>query len=163
MDELSYLIEKSRICDLLNRYAYYVDRNQFDKMVDIFTEDAIFRLVGMDAGEHHMSVKEYCSFVSQIVECCDFVIHNVNNILVEINQETAMATSYLSTVYGVRAGQAIPQFRVHSQKPVDVSHGAEYRDKLIKTPGGWRIEERVCTVFYERESVVQRVASDPSP
>jgi hypothetical protein len=149
--------DKLAIADLLCRYALAVDTDQFDQMTEIFTEDAQFSLVGMEPAEWRWSIAEYCQFVSTIVRQCDWVMHNTTNIIADVDGDTAFAISYLNTAYGVRAGEHIAQFGVHSDQPVDVEIGARYRDQLVRTASGWRIRERVCEALYQRERAVIRL------
>lgn len=149
--------DKQDIAELLHRYALAVDTDDFGKMAGIFVQDATFSLVGMDAAEWHWSVAEYCEFVSAIVKQCDWVMHNSGNLIVEISQDTATAISYLNTAYGVKPGEHVLQFQVHSDQPVDVEIGARYRDQLIRTASGWRIGKRVCEVLFQRERPVARM------
>lgn len=150
--------DKLAIVELLYRYALAVDTDDFGKMKDIFTEDATFRLLGMEAGEWHWTVKEYCEFVSTIVKQCDWVMHNTTNVIVDLAGDTASAASYLATTYGVKAGENVLAFQLHGNVPVDVELGARYRDRLVRTDEGWRIAERTCEVLYQRERVVERIA-----
>lgn len=150
--------DRLAITDLLYRYALAVDTNAFERMADIFVEDATFRLVGMEAGEWHWSVAEYCAFVSGIVAQCAWVMHNTTNVIVEVAGESASATSYLNTAYGVKAGEHVAAFQVASAEPVDVELGARYRDRLLRTEQGWRIAERVCEVLFQRERRVERLS-----
>lgn len=147
-------VEKAEILELLHRYAYAVDRDKFADMKNIFADGARFRLTGMPAGEWDMSVPEYIDFVSPIIKSCTFVVHSVTNTVIEVNGASATALSYLSTLYGVKAGVAVAAFGVDSPTPTDVSLGAEYQDKLVKTAQGWRITERICKVLYQRERTV---------
>ena len=154
--------DKQDICELLYRYALAVDTNNFAQMAHIFTPDATFSLVGMEAAEWEWSVSEYCEFVSAIVRKCDWVMHNTTNVIVDVHGDEASATSYLSTAYGVKAGEHVAQFGVHNAKPVDVQIGAHYRDQLVRTAAGWRIARRVCKALYQREQEVTRLNSAAS-
>ena len=151
--------DKFDITDLLYRYALAVDTDDFEQMANIFTEDAVFILVGMEAAEWRWSVAEYCEFVSTIVRQCDWVVHNTSNVIVEVSGDTATAISNLNTGYGVRAGENVAQFGVHSDQPIDVHIGARYRDRLVRTGSGWRIAERVCEALFQREQAVERLSA----
>lgn len=155
MEQLdSIYADKAEILELLHRYTYAVDRDEFSTMTTIFADGARFRLIGMAAGAWDMSIPEYIDFVSPIIKSCTFVVHRVSNTVIEVHDNTATALSYLSTLYGVKAGVAVAAFGVDSASPVDVSIGAEYQDKLMKTAQGWRITERICKALYQRERPV---------
>lgn len=151
--------DKLDITELLYRYALVVDTNNFAQMTDIFTPDATFILVGMEAAEWRWSVLEYCAFVSAIVQQCDWVVHHTNNVIVDVSGDTASAISNLSTAYGVKAGEHVAQFGIHADRPIDVSIGARYRDRLVRTEAGWRIAERICEALYQRETIVERLSN----
>lgn len=151
--------DKLDITELLYRYALAVDTNDFAQMAGIFTPDASFVLLGMEAAEWRWSVSEYCEFVSAIVRQCDWVVHNTSNVIVDVKGDAASAVSYLSTAYGVKAGEHVAQFGIHADHPTDVTIGARYRDRLVRTEAGWRITERICEALYQRESIVERLSS----
>ena len=122
-DSLS-LEDRLDIHQLIDLYGHLIDDREFQQLHKIFTEDAIFDLIGLPGGR--------CEGLPAIQEMMKAstshpLAHHATNIVIEV---TAGAVSVRSKGIGVghkgRVGSVV------------------YRDQLQKTDQGWRIQKRLC-------------------
>jgi ketosteroid isomerase-like protein len=122
--------DDAAIRDVLNEYCYCYDAGDVDRVVRLFTDDAVISNV---AGIHRGIVdirKNYVDFVAKR----RFGFHYVTNVTIRFSEEKdeAVATSYLLTLNVLNTGQ------------LAIVAGS-YIDRLRKSNGYWRIAERRIT------------------
>jgi 3-phenylpropionate/cinnamic acid dioxygenase small subunit len=115
------------IHQLMAHYGNLIDERQFSRTAEVFTPDAVYDLADFGFG--------VARGVAAIVELWTTstrhpLAHHVTNVVV--SEDDDGTTRVHSKIVGVGNGG-----RVGS---------ATYRDVVVRTPGGWRIAERIVTL-----------------
>ncbi len=131
------LADRLEIDDLLTRYATGVDRKQWDLWESCFTEDAYIDYTAF--GGTSGSVKEVRAWLEKTLAGFPMTQHLVANREVCIEGDTATARSMFFNPMGVPNGDGPHKLFLC---------GGYYLDKLVRTPAGWRIRERVEEFGY---------------
>lgn len=130
--ELSLLADRLAIDDLLTRYATAIDSKQFDLLDTVFTPDATIDYTS--AGGIRGSYPDVRTWLSDTLALFPMTQHLVTNRAVTIDGDTAAARSYFYNPMAMPSPDGtISHFFV----------GGYYNDRLVRTPGGWRIAERI--------------------
>jgi len=124
--------DRMEIQHLLTQYCHAVDEPNWDSFGNLFTEDAVLDFSAF--GGPRCGVTEMATFLSNIVKDLAGSQHTISTSLLHLNGEIA-------------EGRTAAQVMLVSSQNDGTSHvsffGLWYLDTLIKTPGGWRIKERV--------------------
>ena len=127
---LRSLVDRQEIGDLLTRYAMALDAHDWDLLRTCFVPDGV-----ADYGTHDAA----CEGIGAIVETCrqalgglDASQHLLGNHVIEVDGDTARATCYLHAQHYLVSPSGDNTFVV----------AGTYRDRLVRTPDGWRIEHR---------------------
>ena len=144
IQEISDRIE---INDLLIRYCTVVDARDWDAFGEIFTADAIVDYSAM--GGSRGGLKQTVEYLRKAMP--GFVAHQhmIANSAVQLSGDTATARTMCHNPMVLGAGG-------------DGTHvffcGLWYCDKLVRTPEGWRIAERI-----EEKSYFHNLPADFQP
>jgi SnoaL-like domain len=140
MDMLQMLLDERAIAHVYMRYCDLVDSKAFDQLGEVFTTDtrgdysqALGPGViteGLDAiiGAMHANLGSH--------SLCGATHHNVTNFRIVVTGDTAMAKVHYIAAHaglGRLAGKSYVMW-------------GEYSDQLVRTPGGWRVKDRVYTL-----------------
>ena len=121
-------LEESR--DILVRYAKSLDRRDYAALRRVFTPDATGNYFG--AGTHQ-GAEKIAAFIERALSQCGPTQHLLGSIEVDVKGDAATANCYLQAIHvGKRAG--------YEGKVLTV--WGIYRDRLVRTPEGWRIQYR---------------------
>jgi len=119
------LADRIELHELPGRYGDAIDDRDWARLDQIFTEDAVFDLT--DLGEPRLEglaeIKRYMDEEARQPRA-----HLMTNIYVD------------ETPDGVRL-----HFRIVALLPERVVGTASYYDRVVKTPAGWRVSDRVIT------------------
>jgi hypothetical protein len=117
--------DRLELHELPGRYGDAIDDRDWDRLDQIFTDDAVFDL--SDLGEPRLTglaaIKRYMDQDAQHPRA-----HLMTNIYVD------------ETPDGVKLF-----FRIVALLPERVVGTASYYDDVVKTPAGWRVKNRVIT------------------
>ncbi|WP_157218861.1 nuclear transport factor 2 family protein [Flavisphingomonas formosensis] len=130
-DALRALIDQAAIETLLKRYARALDERAFDALDAVFTPDA--QLDYTCAGGIAGAYPEVKAWLAEVLTPIAEMQHFTTNVEVELDGDRAAGKSYTINVNGMRTATG------------EVKHmvvGAQYIDRLVRTPAGWRIAER---------------------
>ena len=125
--------DKNEIEQLLYRYAWMVDERKWELIPEVFTEDATIDYVS--TGGKAGPVRETLAWLDRALKPWPINMHVITNIAPEISGDRATARS----CFMAPMGRAKPD---GSQETI--TNAGYYFDKLVKTPRGWRIKERLC-------------------
>jgi alkylhydroperoxidase/carboxymuconolactone decarboxylase family protein YurZ len=125
------------ILRLIALYGHIADEGQFDRMDELFTQDAVFdttaagskRLEGLEA------IRQHWSTVRQPV-----AHHGTNVVITPVGPGEAMVVSKGVTLFPGEE-QAFTHANATPIAPLRTS-SIVYRDRVVKTPAGWRLAER---------------------
>lgn len=125
---LQQLIDRSEICDLLNRYCLALDRMQLDELAALFTEDCSVAY-GADPLLHSDSSAALARSLERMWRWTR-TSHHLSNIVIDFQRhDTATAVSYVMAWHERSDGETATVF-------------GQYQDCVVRTNVGWRIAER---------------------
>jgi 3-phenylpropionate/cinnamic acid dioxygenase small subunit len=136
--QLEEIADRIEIDDLLTRYATGVDRRDWDLWETCFTPDAHIDYSAF--GGTKGGVQEVRRWLDEVMVRFPMSQHMVMNREVAITGDTATARS------GFYNPMALPTGRGDERQLFFC--GGYYCDKLVRTPQGWRIRERVEEFSY---------------
>jgi 3-phenylpropionate/cinnamic acid dioxygenase small subunit len=118
-----------------NRYAEACDTRNFDLFESVFTEDALTEYVTQE----RMGRAERIASIRSHLGGCGPTQHLLGNYDVEVDGDEARASCYVAATH------------VGKERP-DLTYDmfGIYRDRLVRTPQGWRIAHRSLEIFHER-------------
>jgi ketosteroid isomerase-like protein len=127
-----YLADRQEIQDTLVRYCHAVDRRDWPAFEAVFTDDAQLDFTAF--GGPHGDRGEMARYLESVIATMQGTQHTISTSLVELDGDTATA-------------RTAAQVMMISATANGGSHvlfvGLWYRDRLLRTPQGWRICERV--------------------
>ena len=140
MDEaLQRLIDHREISDLLFDYCNYVDRYECEKIADLFTEDCLFDFGPAFKGEQRGN-ERLAKAAALTLSDWKATSHHVSNLRICFDApDEAHAETYLYAWHRPH-DDSEPHFEVWSR----------YRDRFVRTAGGWRITERRFVAHGQR-------------
>lgn len=131
-DELTLLIERQKVADLLVRYAFALDTRDWQLLGSCFTPDGIANYgpkLGLYEGAE--TIVDICRTV---LSGLDSTQHLIGNVLVNVDDDLAAASA---TCY-VQA----QHFLVNDDGESVSTIGGVYRDAIVCDGGTWRIKHR---------------------
>jgi len=137
--DLQEISDRIEIQDLLARYTQAIDQRDWDALDRVFTPDAHidYSAMGGAAG----GLEEIKRFLAEAMPMFEVSQHLVGSSVVDIDGDTASARTICHNPMVLRGGD----------DPHLLVCGLWYRDKLVRTPAGWRISERVEDRAYIKE------------
>ncbi len=129
---LQEISDRFEIQDILYAYSDIIDRQDFDKLCDVFVEDAHidYSVFGGPAGNRD----EIISFLKQAMPVFANTQHSNANIQISVNGDEGTG----------RVMCFNPQeIKMDKDKTHVFMLGLWYMDKYIRTDAGWRIKERI--------------------
>lgn len=134
------LIDKDAIAQVYFRYCEIVDSKDFDRMDEVFTEEAVGDYT-QALGPGVISPNRASLIASMHANLgpqsnCGATHHNVLNFRILPNGDTATARV---NYYAVHRGRGAHDGALYSM-------WGQYADDLVRTGAGWRVARRVYTV-----------------
>ena len=134
---LQQISDRIEIHDLLVRYSHAIDTRDFDALDEIFTPDALIDYSAMGGAKG--SVPEIKDFLRKAMRQFTGFQHMIANSMIDLHGDEA-------------SGRTICHNPMVMTKPNGETHvftcGLWYLDRLVRTPKGWRIRERVEEKCY---------------
>jgi hypothetical protein len=133
MQEISDRLE---IQDLMTRYSYAIDSRDWDALDRVFTPDAHidYSVFGGSVG----NLEETKQFLTEAMPNFPVYQHMVSGTTITFHGDTADAKTQCHN----------PMIMSDAENPDLMVCGLWYVDKLVRTPDGWRINERVEDKVY---------------
>jgi hypothetical protein len=129
---LKDISDRIEIEDLLVRYCYAVDDRDWDAYRDIFTPDAI--VDDTVTGGIRSTPEAHVPFMEKALSRIKISQHAISTILFDIKGDEARVRVHCSCPMVVDLGDGKSQV---------FFQGLWYRDRLIRTPAGWRVKELI--------------------
>lgn len=139
MLDVQEISDRIEIQDLLARYTQAIDQRDWDALDRVFTPDAYIDYSAM--GGESGGVSEIKDFLARVMPMFESTQHLLGSSVVDIDGDTANARTICHNPMVLRGGD----------DPHLLVCGLWYRDKLVRTPAGWRISERVEERSYIKE------------
>lgn len=134
---LQAIADRLEIDDLLTRYATAVDTKDWELYATCFTPDAAIDYTS--SGGIKGALPDVKAWLAQIMPTFPMTQHLVVNRVITISGDTAACRSCLFNPMGLSD---------ESDGLMLFFEGGYYRDKLVRTPDGWRICERIEESAY---------------
>ena len=121
--------EKEAIAELIARYNYAIDHNDFRGWADCFAPEGVFDgMVGRYAA--HQELDRFTADVRKLTATTPNLRHYVTNIQTEVDGDQARSRCFLLMTSTTKEGGS------------KVVIAGEYEDKLVKRGGKWLFAER---------------------
>lgn len=134
---LQEITDRIAIDDLLTRYATAVDTRNWDLYATCFTPDAFIDYTA--AGGIKGKLPEVKQWLAEVMPLFSMSQHVVVNRAVVVNGDTATSRACFYNPMGMSDGKGGMTL---------FFEGGYYNDKLVRTPEGWRIAERIEETSY---------------
>jgi 3-phenylpropionate/cinnamic acid dioxygenase small subunit len=131
------IADRLAIADVLYRYATALDTRDWELLREVFMPDAVTEYEG-DVGSF-TGVDQTIAIVSEYLGGYDATQHLISNIVVDVDGDVAQSTCYL------HAEHYMTNQRIGGNT---LEIGGTYRDRLVRTDGGWRIAHRYLAVTW---------------
>jgi len=125
--------DREEIEQLLYRYAWMVDRRDWQLMDDVFAEGATVDYTS--TGGQKGAYRETLGWLARALEPWPANLHFITNLAVEIHGDRARSRCY----FLAPMARPLPD---GSQQVITTA--GLYQDELVRTPDGWRIAKRDC-------------------
>ena len=132
-DALRTLVDRAEISELLNRYAWMVDRKQWSLMDEVFAPGATIDYTS--SGGVKDGYREALGWLRRALEPWPLNLHCLSNLTLELDGDRARSRCYFHAPLGRVESGGAQHF---------VTNAGWYEDELVRTPAGWRIAARVC-------------------
>lgn len=110
-------------------YCHRIDAGDGDGYADLFTDDGVFEIVGLNTASGREELAANARMFPQFMPATRHQIHDTH---VELDGDRARQTAYLSVV----ATGAEPR----------IVQTGRYVDELVRTADGWRYARRTLTL-----------------
>lgn len=125
--------DKVAIAELIARYNYAIDHNDYQGWANTFAPDGMFHgIIGTFAA--HKELDKFIASVKNLTATSPNLRHYVTNILPEINGNEARCTCFLLMTSTTKEGGS------------KIAAAGEYEDRLVKINGQWLFLERIVRV-----------------
>ena len=120
------IADRLELHELPGRYGDAIDDRNWDRLREIFTDDAVFDLTGVGARRLE-GIDDIVHFMN--VEASHPKTHMMTNIYVDEQDENG-----------------IMNFRIVALLGKGLVGTASYYDRVVKTDQGWRVQHRECMI-----------------
>lgn len=134
VDALQRLLDQKDVADLCVRYTSALDTKDWQLLESCFTSNPVF----VHPGGRLEGFAAILDRTSAALEPLDATQHLLGNVVVTVDGDAATATSYFQAQH-VRTGTPGGDTYLIA---------GSYADSLVRTPGGWRIAERVQAYMW---------------
>ena len=139
--DVAAIADRIAIRDLTARYNDAIDDGRLDDYLACFTPDGVFAIEGLGRGQGPEQIRPMVEPISPIA------VHLTLDAVVEVDGDTA--TQRCRFLLGRRAPD---------RSEFSVVTSGRYRDRLVRTPAGWRFTERHATFDIDAAAVVARLS-----
>lgn len=136
--DLQELSDRAEIADLIARYSHAVDRLQLEELDDLFTDDAVIDYSAF--GAPRGTLPEIRAFLAEALAGHGRYYHLAATSRIELHGDEAECHTICHNPMILPGGGDRPDLLYFC--------GLWYHDRLVRTPAGWRIAERVEEKCY---------------
>jgi ketosteroid isomerase-like protein len=127
--------DRAAVIDTVNRYATALDSRDWALLDEVFTPDAVG-----DYGRGELKGRDALrSMIRRMLDGSGPSQHLLGNHRVELDGDVARCTCQVRAFSAGRGAAAGRSYEILG----------EYRDRLVRTKGGWRISRREMTIHHE--------------
>ena len=125
--------DKAAIAELIARYNYAIDHEDYQGWANTFAPDGVFHgIIGKFAV--HKELEKFIAAVQKLAAASPNLRHYVTNILTDITGDEARCRCFLLMTSTTKERGSI------------IAAAGEYEDRLVKRNGQWLFLERVVRV-----------------
>jgi 3-phenylpropionate/cinnamic acid dioxygenase small subunit len=135
VSELEAVIDKLAITELCYRYALALDNCDWEALRACFTSDVRAQWPNMPEFQNYDEMENTCRDINERLTGAQ---HLISNVIVEIDGDEADCWSYFQTQV-VRTG---------TPGGDNFTIGCKCRDRLVRTPQGWKIRTRRMDLIW---------------
>lgn len=135
MTDVRTLQDKQEITELCYKYGRYIDGREWDKLAEVFTEDAVADYLDMPRCDGRQAIQDVCT---QALGRLDASQHIISNVLVSVDGDRAESFCYLQAQHVVNGTEGGDTFII----------AGRYLDEVVRTPEGWRISYRKLEAMW---------------
>jgi hypothetical protein len=137
---LQHVVDRTAIVELLTQYWMHVDRRDWKPVKAIFVPGTLVDYSDLMPIGDAVAAEVVVDRIAEAIQIYAVTVHNMGNCEVVIDGDAATAESVIVAhhVY------ADPE-RQGGKLPVA---GLRYRDRLVRTAAGWRVEHRRATTDW---------------
>lgn len=117
------------VTDLINAYAYHVDRLEPELVAAVFTEDCVVDYGGDDVLHGR---RELAAHLDSRLSRFTATFHQTSNIRLQRSGDDILAVTYVHAWHQLAGENPEPEFIVR----------ARYHDRVVRRDGSWLISER---------------------
>ncbi len=140
------------VCEAVYTYAYGIDTRDWTRYRSIFAPEVAIDFTSYNPTRPPviMSADAWVASVRPLFMGLAATQHTMSNPIVEVDPDRAVCTMYMQAAHALDHGNDDAWFTI----------GGYYRDTLVRTPGGWRIDGVTLTVLWRRgdESIMVAAA-----
>jgi 3-phenylpropionate/cinnamic acid dioxygenase small subunit len=118
---------------VLYDYAWMVDQRKWEMMDEVFAPGATidYSSTGGRKGPYRPTLE----WLNRALSPWPINLHHITNVSIRISADTAESRCYFLAPMGRNKPDGAQEV---------ITNAGFYLDSLVRTPGGWRIKERVC-------------------
>lgn len=129
----SVLEDKDEIHDIISKYCYYLDHQEWGPWIELFTEDGVFDADFLGKAQGRPALREFIDGIVPREHEGPGRKHIMSNIVITVNGDRAEATSYYALVRG-------------DQTHASIGAAGRYYDTFERVAGKWYIKHRRVTM-----------------
>lgn len=124
---------------LLYRYAWMVDRREWDLMDQVFAPNGTIDYAST-GGPGRLPYRDALTWLDTALGAFPINLHHITNISVTTSGDTGTSRCYFTAPMGRKEADGTSLF---------ITNGGYYLDDLVKVDGSWRIAARFCDMTVQ--------------
>ena len=144
--------DHQQVCETVYTYAYGIDTRDWDRYRSIFAPQVAIDFTSYNPTRPSatMTADAWVASVRPLFTGLAATQHTMTNPLVQLDGNRAVCTMYMQAAHALDHGNDDAWFTI----------GGYYRDTLLRTVDGWRIDGVTLTVLWRRgdESIMAAAA-----
>lgn len=148
---LRTLAARAEIKDVIHLCCHILDRHRWDLMADVFHDDATVRY------SYRANVQSYQEWVANarmIMSEFPHTLHQVGNMLIDINGDIAWSETYVTATHLVPPSAPVDSFWSGRNEPYVGIGGGRYVDRFEYRNAAWKIAARETFIEYRHDQPV---------
>lgn len=141
---MNAVADKMEIRELLFKYALMADKGLWEMQDSIFSPNATIDYTSVGKGGTLGPSRAMLSWLRDALKHSTIRYHFICNEIITVDGDTATCTCIFSSPMDLN---------VPGEPKLMMTNTGYYYDKLVRTPQGWRISERICNmglqIFHE--------------
>lgn len=148
---LRRLAARAEIKDVIHLCCHILDRHRWDLMSDVFHDDATIRY---SYRANVQSCQEWVANARIIMSEFPHTLHQVGNMLIEIDGNTAWSEAYVTATHLVPPSAPVDSFWCGRDEPYEGVGGGRYVDRFEYRNAAWKIAARETFIEFRHDRPV---------